>query len=106
MLELLLGDPKASKRVLGISHFDVRLIGVMVMHCSQIAERNTSEVETQVATRHAHRYWRIDEVTSLPVGEARTSLIISGQIKRQPNTYRCASEIPTQRELGAEKGNQ
>ena len=55
----LLGDilPKAfaivreaSKRVLGMRHFDVQLIGGMVLHECQIAEMKTGEGKTLVAT--------------------------------------------------------
>ncbi len=55
----LIGDflPKAfaivregSKRVLGMRHFDVQLIGGMVLHECQIAEMKTGEGKTLVAT--------------------------------------------------------
>tara|TARA_Y100001968_G_scaffold64890_1_gene55586 strand:- start:3417 stop:6254 length:2838 start_codon:yes stop_codon:yes gene_type:complete len=41
---------EASKRVLGLRHFDVQLIGGMVLHESQIAEMKTGEGKTLVAT--------------------------------------------------------
>ena len=41
---------EASKRVLGMRHFDVQLIGGMVLHECQIAEMKTGEGKTLVAT--------------------------------------------------------
>jgi preprotein translocase subunit SecA len=41
---------EASKRVLGMRHFDVQLIGGMVLHEAQIAEMKTGEGKTLVAT--------------------------------------------------------
>lgn len=41
---------EASKRVLGMRHFDVQLIGGMVMHEGNIAEMKTGEGKTLVAT--------------------------------------------------------
>ena len=41
---------EASKRVLGMRHFDVQLIGGMVLHESQIAEMKTGEGKTLVST--------------------------------------------------------
>ncbi len=41
---------EASKRVLGLRHFDVQLIGGMVLHEGQIAEMKTGEGKTLVAT--------------------------------------------------------
>nr|AUG32471.1 preprotein translocase, SecA subunit [Paulinella longichromatophora] len=41
---------EASKRVLGLRHFDVQLIGGMVLHYGQIAEMKTGEGKTLVAT--------------------------------------------------------
>ena len=41
---------EASKRVLDMRHFDVQLIGGMVLHESQIAEMKTGEGKTLVAT--------------------------------------------------------
>jgi preprotein translocase subunit SecA len=41
---------EASKRVLGMRHFDVQLIGGMVLHDGQIAEMKTGEGKTLVAT--------------------------------------------------------
>jgi len=41
---------EASKRVLGMRHFDVQLIGGVVLHRGQIAEMKTGEGKTLVAT--------------------------------------------------------
>ena len=41
---------EAGKRVLGMRHFDVHLIGGMVLHEGQIAEMKTGEGKTLVAT--------------------------------------------------------
>ena len=41
---------EAAKRVLGMRHFDVQLIGGMVLHEGQIEEMNTGEGKTLVAT--------------------------------------------------------
>lgn len=41
---------EASKRVLGMRHFDVQLIGGMVLHAGKIAEMRTGEGKTLVAT--------------------------------------------------------
>jgi preprotein translocase subunit SecA len=181
---------EASKRVLGMRHFDVQLIGGMVLHEGQIAEMKTGEGKTLVATLPAylnaltgrgvhivtvndylarrdaewmgqiHRflglsvgliqqdmspaerrrnygcdityatnselgfdYLRdnmandiaevvqrdfhfciIDEVDSILVDEARTPLIISGQIERPQEKYRLACQIADQLVRAAEVG--
>ncbi len=41
---------EASRRVLGMRHFDVQLIGGMVLHAGRIAEMKTGEGKTLVAT--------------------------------------------------------
>ncbi len=41
---------EASKRVLGMRHFDVQLLGGMILHDGQIAEMKTGEGKTLVAT--------------------------------------------------------
>ncbi|MFT9149546.1 MAG: preprotein translocase subunit SecA, partial [Acetobacter sp.] len=41
---------EASRRVLGMRHFDVQLIGGMVLHANRIAEMRTGEGKTLVAT--------------------------------------------------------
>ncbi|MDJ0684403.1 MAG: preprotein translocase subunit SecA [Alphaproteobacteria bacterium] len=41
---------EASKRVLGMRHFDVQLIGGMVLHAGKISEMKTGEGKTLVAT--------------------------------------------------------
>ncbi|MCY0879220.1 MAG: preprotein translocase subunit SecA [Firmicutes bacterium] len=45
---------EASKRVLGMRHFDVQLIGGMVLHDGRIAEMKTGEGKTLVATLAAY----------------------------------------------------
>ncbi len=181
---------EAGKRVLGMRHFDVQLIGGMVLHAGQIAEMKTGEGKTLVSTLPAylnaltgrgvhvvtvndylarrdaewmgqiHRflglsvgliqqdmppserrrnygcdityatnselgfdylrdnmandiadvvqrnffYCVIDEVDSILVDEARTPLIISGQIERPQEKYRSAAAIAGQLERAAELG--
>jgi preprotein translocase subunit SecA len=173
---------EAGKRVLGMRHFDVQLIGGMVLHDGQIAEMKTGEGKTLVATLPAylnaltgqgvhvvtvndylarrdaewmgqiHRflglsvgliqqdmmpadrqrnyacdityatnselgfdylrdnmatdlqdivqrdfhYCIIDEVDSILIDEARTPLIISGQVERPQEKYRLASDVASQ----------
>src|SRR4051812_10237795 len=41
---------EAAKRVLGMRHFDVQLIGGMVLHSGKISEMKTGEGKTLVAT--------------------------------------------------------
>ena len=181
---------EAGKRVLGMRHFDVQLIGGMVLHDGQIAEMKTGEGKTLVATLPAylnaltgrgvhvvtvndylarrdaewmgqiHRflglsvgliqqdmdpatrrlnygcdityatnselgfdylrdnmasdiaevvqrpfyYCVIDEVDSILIDEARTPLIISGQIERPQEKYRRAAEVAELLERAAEMG--
>ncbi|MEM6426908.1 MAG: preprotein translocase subunit SecA, partial [Cyanobacteria bacterium P01_D01_bin.128] len=45
---------EAGRRVLGMRHFDVQLIGGMVLHDGQIAEMKTGEGKTLVATMPAY----------------------------------------------------
>lgn len=45
---------EASKRVLGMRHFDVQLLGGIVLHKGQIAEMKTGEGKTLVATLPAY----------------------------------------------------
>jgi preprotein translocase subunit SecA len=45
---------EAGKRVLGLRHFDVQLIGGMVLHDGQIAEMKTGEGKTLVSTLPAY----------------------------------------------------
>ncbi|NBP98620.1 MAG: preprotein translocase subunit SecA, partial [Synechococcaceae bacterium WB6_3A_227] len=181
---------EAAKRVLGMRHFDVQLIGGMVLHDGQIAEMKTGEGKTLVATLPAylnalsgkgvhvvtvndylarrdaewmgqvHRflgltvgliqqdmspaerrknyacdvtyatnselgfdYLRdnmatdisevvqrefnfcvIDEVDSILIDEARTPLIISGQVERPQEKYQRAAELALNLERSAEIG--
>ncbi|MCS5698076.1 preprotein translocase subunit SecA [Cyanobium sp. FGCU-52] len=181
---------EAGRRVLGMRHFDVQLIGGMVLHDGQIAEMKTGEGKTLVATLPAylnaltgrgvhvvtvndylarrdaewmgqiHRflglsvgliqqdmdpatrrlnygcdityatnselgfdylrdnmasdiaevvqrafyYCVIDEVDSILIDEARTPLIISGQIERPQEKYRRAAEVAELLQRAAEMG--
>jgi preprotein translocase subunit SecA len=181
---------EAGKRVLGMRHFDVQLIGGMVLHDGQIAEMKTGEGKTLVATLPAylnaltgrgvhvvtvndylarrdaewmgqiHRflglsvgliqqemapsdrrrnygcdityatnselgfdylrdnmasdiaevvqrefhYCIIDEVDSILIDEARTPLIISGQVERPQEKYRRATQVAEQLIRAAELG--
>lgn len=45
---------EASRRVLGLRHFDVQLLGGMILHDGQIAEMKTGEGKTLVATLPAY----------------------------------------------------
>jgi preprotein translocase subunit SecA len=45
---------EASKRVLGLRHFDVQILGGMVLHNGQIAEMKTGEGKTLVSTLPAY----------------------------------------------------
>src|SRR5690606_22886149 len=45
---------EAGKRVLGMRHFDVQLVGGMVLHDGKIAEMRTGEGKTLVATLPAY----------------------------------------------------
>ena len=45
---------EAGKRALGMRHFDVQLIGGMVLHSGKIAEMKTGEGKTLVATLPAY----------------------------------------------------
>src|SRR4029450_313081 len=45
---------EAGKRVLNMRHFDVQLIGGMVLHSGKIAEMKTGEGKTLVATLPAY----------------------------------------------------
>src|SRR5690606_24335849 len=45
---------EASKRVLGMRHFDVQLIGGMVLHDGKIAEMRTGEGKTLMSTLPAY----------------------------------------------------
>jgi preprotein translocase subunit SecA len=181
---------EAGKRVLGMRHFDVQLIGGMVLHDGQIAEMKTGEGKTLVATlpsylnaltgRGVHvvtvndylarrdaewmgqihrflglsvgliqqemdpasrrlnyecdityatnselgfdylrdnmaadigevvqrpfHYCVIDEVDSILIDEARTPLIISGQVERPQEKYQKAAEVAAALERAVELG--
>jgi preprotein translocase subunit SecA len=180
---------EASRRVLGMRHFDVQVLGGIVLHNGQIAEMKTGEGKTLVATLPAylnalsgkgvhvvtvndylarrdaewmgqvHRflglsvgliqqgmtpderrknyncdityctnselgfdylrdnmatsmeevvqrpfnYCIIDEVDSVLIDEARTPLIISGQVERPSEKYRRAAQVAAQLTRGTEE---
>ncbi len=195
LLDLILPEAfsvvrEAAKRVLGMRHFDVQLIGGMVLHEGNIAEMKTGEGKTLVATLpsylnaltkrgvhvvtvndylarrdaewmgQVHRflglsvgliqqdmrpeerrsnyacdityatnselgfdYLRdnmaadigevvqrefqfcvIDEVDSILIDEARTPLIISGQVEREQEKYQQAAQLAASLERSAEMG--
>ncbi len=195
LLDQLLPDAfavvrEASRRVLGMRHFDVQLIGGMVLHEGQIGEMKTGEGKTLVATlpcflnaltgRGVHvvtvndylarrdaewmgqihrflglsvgliqqdmspterrknyscdityatnselgfdylrdnmatdisevvqrefQYCVIDEVDSILIDEARTPLIISGQVERPQEKYQKAAEVVSKLERSPEIG--
>jgi preprotein translocase subunit SecA len=111
---------EAGKRVLGMRHFDVQMLGGMVLHSGQIAEMKTGEGKTLVATlpsylnalsgkgvhvitvndylarRDAEWMGQIHRFLGLSVG-----LIQSGMspAERQKN-YRCDITYATNSELG------
>ncbi len=181
---------EAGRRVLGMRHFDVQLIGGMVLHDGQIAEMKTGEGKTLVATLPAYlnaltgkgvhvvtvndylarrdaewmgqihrflglsvgliqqdmdpasrrrnygcdityatnselgfdylrdnmaadisevvqrpfQYCVIDEVDSILIDEARTPLIISGQVERPQEKYQRAADLAATLERAAELG--
>ena len=181
---------EAGKRVLGMRHFDVQLIGGMVLHEGQIAEMKTGEGKTLVATlpsylnaltgrgvhvvtvndylarrdaewmgqvhrflglsvgliqqemrpeerrrnygcdityatnselgfdylrdnmaadiaevvQRSFQYCVIDEVDSILIDEARTPLIISGQVERPQEKYQQAAQVAETLERAAEMG--
>ena len=45
---------EAAKRVMGLRHFDVQLMGGCILHCGKIAEMRTGEGKTLVATLPAY----------------------------------------------------
>jgi preprotein translocase subunit SecA len=57
---------EAAKRVLGQRHYDVQLIGGMVLHSGSIAEMKTGEGKTLVATPAVY-------LNALPKARASTS---------------------------------
>ncbi len=111
---------EASKRVLGMRHFDVQLIGGMVLHQGQIAEMKTGEGKTLVATlpsylnaltgrgvhvvtvndylarRDAEWMGQIHRFLGLSVGLVQQSM---SPIERKKN-YQCDITYATNSELG------
>jgi len=111
---------EASKRVLGMRHFDVQLVGGMVLHEGQIAEMKTGEGKTLVATlpsylnaltgrgvhvvtvndylarRDAEWMGQIHRFLGLSVGLVQQSMIPSDRKKN----YECDITYATNSELG------
>ena len=111
---------EASKRVLGMRHFDVQLIGGMVLHEGQIAEMKTGEGKTLVATlpsylnaltgrgvhvvtvndylarRDAEWMGQIHRFLGLSVGLVQQSM---SPVERKKN-YQCDITYATNSELG------
>ena len=73
---------EASKRVLGMRHFDVQLIGGMVLHQGKIAEMRTGEGKTLVATLPAYLNSHVGGVHVVTVNDylARRDAQWMGQI--------------------------
>src|SRR5437868_1657602 len=87
---------EAAKRTLGQRHFDVQMIGGMVLHEGDIAEMKTGEGKTLVATLAVYlnalagkgvHVGTVDEVDSILIDEARTPLIISGPLDDRSDFY-------------------
>jgi preprotein translocase subunit SecA len=111
---------EAGKRVLGMRHFDVQMLGGMVLHSGQIAEMKTGEGKTLVATlpsylnalsgkgvhvitvndylarRDAEWMGQIHRFLGLSVGLIQSGM---GPAERQKN-YRCDITYATNSELG------
>ena len=73
---------EASKRVLGMRHFDVQLIGGMVLHQGKISEMRTGEGKTLVATLPAYLNSLVGSVHVVTVNDylARRDAQWMGQI--------------------------
>src|ERR687889_423839 len=92
---------ETSRRTLGMRHFDVQMIGGMVLHSGAIAEMKTGEGKTLTATlavvlnalagKGVHvvtvNLGIVDEVDNTLIDEARTPLIISGAPGRAAEMY-------------------
>jgi preprotein translocase subunit SecA len=111
---------EAGKRVLGMRHFDVQMLGGMVLHSGQIAEMKTGEGKTLVATlpsylnalsgkgvhvitvndylarRDAEWMGQIHRFLGLSVGLIQSEM---SPAERQKN-YRCDITYATNSELG------
>jgi preprotein translocase subunit SecA len=111
---------EAGKRVLGLRHFDVQMLGGMVLHNGQIAEMKTGEGKTLVATlpaylnalsgkgvhvvtvndylarRDAEWMGQVHRFLGLSVGLIQQSM---SPTERQKN-YRCDITYATNSELG------
>jgi preprotein translocase subunit SecA len=111
---------EAGKRVLGLRHFDVQMLGGMVLHNGQIAEMKTGEGKTLVATlpaylnalsgkgvhvvtvndylarRDAEWMGQVHRFLGLSVGLIQQTM---SPVERQKN-YRCDITYATNSELG------
>ena len=93
---------EASKRTLGLRHFDSQMLGAISLAEGNIAEMKTGEGKTLVATYLRDNMARsieervmcsldfaiVDEVDSILIDEARTPLIISGPTAESSDYYR------------------
>ena len=76
---------EASKRVLGMRHFDVQLIGGIVLHEGQIAEMKTGEGNTLVATLPSY----LNALTGKGVHVVTVNdYLVTGLSVTQPITWR------------------
>ena len=75
---------EAGKRVLGMRHFDVQLIGGVVLHEGQIAEMKTGEGKTLVATLPSYLNALTDAASMVTVNDylARRDAEWMGQVHR------------------------
>src|SRR2546425_1037765 len=93
---------EASRRTIGLRHFDVQLVGGIVLHQGKIAEMKTGEGKTLVASlalylnalagKGVHLvtvndYLARREAGSILIDEARTPHIISGQSDESTEKY-------------------
>ena len=96
---------EASKRVLGMRHFDVQLIGGIILHQGRIAEMKTGEGKTLVATlpvylnalkRDSEWMGKLYKFLGLSVG-----LVIAGMTpKEKREAYACDITYGTNNEYG------
>src|SRR5918993_468824 len=101
---------EAGRRVLHMRHFDVQLMGGMVLHSGRIAEMKTGEGKTLVATLPAYlnalegkgvHVVTVNEVDSILIDEARTPLMISGPAEESTDLHYEVDPIIPKRKPGA-----
>src|ERR1039457_3201807 len=95
---------EAGRRVLNMRHFDVQLIGGMVLHKGKVAYnaditygtnnefgfdylRDNMKFRIEDCVQRVHNYAIVDEVDSILIDEARTPLIISGPSEESTDKY-------------------